>query len=127
MVFVAIDTPEFHVLTVYFEHLAHNFYLLHTEMVVEVLYDVAFTVAQLNGNGVEVRFLGRPEAWRLQLTVELHMGGITGSQLFQLAHGLLSVEQECHGNIFGSLMGGVTNFYVGCHHGLAVVGTQFCG
>ena len=60
MVVVTVYAAQFHILAIDFEHLAHTFHALHTQMIVEMLYCLSLLVLQLNAERVEVRFLGRP-------------------------------------------------------------------
>ena len=60
MMVVAVDASELHVLFVNLQHLAHNLYVPHAQVIVEVLYGIAFAVAQFDGHRIEIRFLGRP-------------------------------------------------------------------
>ena len=60
MVVVAVDASELHVLSVNLQRLAHNLYVPHAQVIVEVLYRVALAVTQLDGQGIKVGLLCRP-------------------------------------------------------------------
>ena len=57
---MTVHTAQFHILSVNLEHLAHDFYALHAQMIVEMLGCLSLLVLQLHAERVEVRFLGRP-------------------------------------------------------------------
>ena len=57
---VTVHTTQLHVFAVNLEDLADDLHLLHAKMVVEMLDGIAFSIFQLDAEGVEVRLFGRP-------------------------------------------------------------------
>ena len=85
MVVVTVHTAQLHVLAVDLEHLAHNFDLLHTEVVGKFFVVLAILHAkQLQGEGIEPRLLGRPQMrWGIVLIGEFYGYGIASRQFWK--------------------------------------------
>ena len=82
---MTVHTAQLHVLAVDLEHLAHNFDLLHTEVVGKFFVVLAILHAkQLQGEGIEPRLLGRPQMrWGIVLIGEFYGYGIASRQFWK--------------------------------------------
>ena len=93
---VTVHAAQLHVPAVDLEDLADHLYLLDAQMVVEMLNHRSVGIAQLQGEGIEVGRLCRPELRPVDDTGHLDGGGIAGSQLLQSAAHLAAVQAQ-HG------------------------------
>ena len=86
MMVMTVHSAQFHVLSVYLEHLACNLHLLHTQVIVEMLNHITLLVRQLYTERIEIRFFGGPQLWIVQCTVNPDMHRVPASELFQFRH-----------------------------------------
>ena len=60
MMVVTIDTTQFHVLAIDLKDFPNDLHFLHTQMIVEMLDNIAFVILQLYTERIEVGLLRGP-------------------------------------------------------------------
>ncbi len=124
MVVVTVHTAQFHILSVYLEHLAHTFHALHAEVVVELLDGVVIIVIQAHTEGIEIRLLCRPQPRIIQCIFEGIVDGVTGINL-QFRHIGYCLVYNHIGTDSRLLLAGVAYRDHSLHFRLRVVGVRY--